>query len=222
MYKIYFNKAQAMLYIFIFYAFFCTFKRDYIMNKIVVFASGSGTNAENIIQYFEKKRTAKVVAIYTNNSNAGVIERARNYNIPIEIFTREELIESIVLHKLNTIKPDLIILAGFLLKFPENIIKEYPNLIINIHPALLPKYGGKGMYGMHIHKAVLENKEKETGITIHYVNANYDEGAIIFQKAITLLDIKSAAEVAAKIHILEQEYFPKIIEGLLKKKPELY
>ncbi|MEC5164518.1 phosphoribosylglycinamide formyltransferase-1 [Flavobacterium sp. PL11] len=215
MYKIYFNKAQAMLYIFIFYAFFCTFKRDYNMKKIVVFASGSGTNAENIIQYFEKKKTARVVAVYTNNANAGVIVKAKNYNVPTEIFSKEDLIGSIVLHNLNRIKPDMIILAGFLLKFPENIIKAYPNLIVNIHPALLPKYGGKGMYGMHIHKAIVENKEKETGITIHYVNENYDEGAIIFQQAVTLLGIQNAAEVAAKIHVLEQEYFPKIIEGLL-------
>ncbi|WP_326934924.1 phosphoribosylglycinamide formyltransferase [Flavobacterium sp. PL11] len=185
------------------------------MKKIVVFASGSGTNAENIIQYFEKKKTARVVAVYTNNANAGVIVKAKNYNVPTEIFSKEDLIGSIVLHNLNRIKPDMIILAGFLLKFPENIIKAYPNLIVNIHPALLPKYGGKGMYGMHIHKAIVENKEKETGITIHYVNENYDEGAIIFQQAVTLLGIQNAAEVAAKIHVLEQEYFPKIIEGLL-------
>ena len=186
------------------------------MKKIVVFASGSGTNAENIIQYFSKNDVASVAAVFTNNANAGVIERAKKYNVPVEIFSKEDLFESKILQKINNYDADWIILAGFLLKFPENIVKAYPNRIINIHPALLPKYGGKGMYGMHIHKAIVDNKELETGITIHYVNENYDEGAIIFQKNVVLSGKETAEDVAAKIHLLEQEHFPKVIRSLLE------
>lgn len=187
------------------------------MKKIVVFASGSGTNAENIIQYFSKNGVGSVAAVFTNKANAGVIERAKKYNVPVEIFSKEDLIEGKVLQKLNDIAVDWIILAGFLLKFPENIVKVYPNRIINIHPALLPKYGGKGMYGMHIHKEIVDNKELETGITIHYVNENYDEGAIIFQENVVLSGKETAEDVAAKIHLLEQEHFPKVILSLLEK-----
>ncbi len=140
------------------------------MKKIVIFASGSGTNAENIIKYFEETNTGTVAAVFTNNPNAQVIDKAKKYGVTIEIFSKEQLFESEVLQKINAIQPDWIVLAGFLLKFPQKIIAAYPNKIINIHPALLPKYGGKGMYGMNIHKAIVENKEKETGITIHYVN----------------------------------------------------
>ncbi|WP_339919120.1 phosphoribosylglycinamide formyltransferase [uncultured Flavobacterium sp.] len=187
------------------------------MKKIVVFASGSGTNAENIIKYFASSETGTVVAVFTNNPSAKVIERAKNNEIPTEVFSKEELIESKVLQKLNLIEPDLIVLAGFLLKFPENIIVSYPNKIINIHPALLPKYGGKGMYGMNVHKAIVENKEKETGITIHYVNENYDEGGVIFQKKVVVLGTDTADVIAEKIHDLEQRYFPEVIRDLLKK-----
>ena len=186
------------------------------MKKIVVFASGSGTNAENIIQYFSKNEVASVAAVFTNNANAGVIERAKKYNVPVEIFSKEDFLESKILQKINNYDVDWIILAGFLLKFPENIVKAYPNRIINIHPALLPKYGGKGMYGMHIHKAIIDNKELETGITIHYVNENYDEGAIIFQQNVVLSGKETAEDVAAKIHLLEQEHFPKVIRSLLE------
>ena len=186
------------------------------MKKIVVFASGSGTNAENIIQYFSKNEVASVAAVFTNNANAGVIERAKRYNVPVEIFSKEDFLESKILQKINNYDVDWIILAGFLLKFPENIVKAYPNRIINIHPALLPKYGGKGMYGMHIHKAIVDNKELETGITIHYVNENYDEGAIIFQQNVVLSGKETAEDVAAKIHLLEQEHFPKVIRSLLE------
>jgi phosphoribosylglycinamide formyltransferase-1 len=185
------------------------------MNKIVIFASGSGTNAENIIKYFESKDVATIAAVFTNNPIAKVIERAKNFHIATEIFSKTELFESKVLQKLNTIQPDLIVLAGFLLKLPEAIIEAYPNKIINIHPALLPKYGGKGMYGMNVHRAVVENKEKETGITIHFVNENYDEGAIIFQKNVLLSEADSPESVAEKIHELEQKYFPSVIEDLL-------
>jgi phosphoribosylglycinamide formyltransferase 1 len=186
-----------------------------VMKKIVIFASGSGTNAENIIKYFETKEIGTVVAVFTNNPIAKVLERAKKFRLPTEIFSKSELFESKVLQKLNNFQPDLIVLAGFLLKLPESIIESYPNKIINIHPALLPKYGGKGMYGMNVHKAVVENKEKETGITIHYVNENYDEGNIIFQKKVTLLVTDTPEVVAEKIHELEQKYFPSVVEDVL-------
>ncbi|MBP6758540.1 MAG: phosphoribosylglycinamide formyltransferase [Flavobacterium sp.] len=188
------------------------------MKKIVIFASGSGTNAENIIKHFKNTNIGTVVSVFTNNPKAYVIERAKNLQVPTEIFTKEELVEGKVLQKLNTIQPDLIVLAGFLLKFPENIVAEYPDKIINVHPALLPKYGGKGMYGMHVHKAIVENKEKETGITIHYVNENYDEGNIIFQKKVAVLITDTPEVVAEKIHALEQQYFPFIVEEVLNLK----
>ncbi|MEN2414420.1 phosphoribosylglycinamide formyltransferase [Flavobacterium mesophilum] len=186
------------------------------MKKIIVFASGSGTNAENIIKYFSNTEIAKVVSVFTNNASAKVIERAKNHQIPVEIFSKNELLERNVLQKVQEIDPDLIILAGFLLKFPENIIEKYPNKIINIHPALLPNYGGKGMYGMHIHRAIVNNKEKETGISIHYVNENYDEGAIIFQANVALTDEDTPETVAEKIHELEQKHFPEIIQKILE------
>jgi len=185
------------------------------MKKIVIFASGSGTNAENIMQYFENKAIATVVAVFTNNPNAKVIERAKKFQVPTEIFSKEELCESKVLQKLNNFAPDLIVLAGFLLKLPKSMIESYPNTIINIHPALLPKYGGKGMYGMNVHKAIVENKEKETGITIHYVNENYDEGNVIFQKKVTILITDTPEVVAEKIHELEQKYFPGVVSDIL-------
>ncbi|WP_374174538.1 phosphoribosylglycinamide formyltransferase [Flavobacterium tructae] len=186
------------------------------MKKIIVFASGSGTNAENIIKYFARTKIAKVVSVFTNNASAKVIERAKNHQIPVEIFSKNELLERNVLQIIQEIGPDLIVLAGFLLKFPENIIEQYPDQIINIHPALLPNYGGKGMYGMHIHRAVVDNKEKETGISIHFVNENYDEGGIIFQKSVALTAEDTPETVAEKIHELEQKYFPEIISRLLE------
>ncbi len=186
------------------------------MKKIIVFASGSGTNTENIIKYFAGTKIASVVSVFTNNASAKVIERAKNHQIPVEIFSKNELLERNVLQKIQEIDPDLIVLAGFLLKFPENIIEKYPNKIINIHPALLPNYGGKGMYGMHIHRAIINNKEKETGISIHYVNENYDEGGIIFQKNVALTEEDTPETVAEKIHELEQKYFPEIIQAVLE------
>lgn len=185
------------------------------MKKIVIFASGSGTNAENIIRYLEGSKLAKVVKVFTNRADAQVIQRAKNYNISAQIFSKNDLEAGKVLHEINVIQPDLIVLAGFLLKFPETIVAAYPDKIINIHPALLPKYGGKGMYGMHVHEAVVQNKERETGITIHYVNENYDEGNIIFQKEVAVLISDTPELVAAKIHELEQDHFPKVIEKLI-------
>ena len=185
------------------------------MIKIVIFASGSGTNAENIIRYFQATKSASVEAVFTNKADAQVIQRAEKYQVPSQVFIKNDLETGKVLQEINTIQPDLIVLAGFLLKFPESIVAEYPEKIINIHPALLPKYGGKGMYGMHVHRAVVENKESKTGITIHYVNENYDEGNIIFQKEVTVLISDTPEVVAAKIHELEQDHFPAVIEKLL-------
>ena len=185
------------------------------MKKVLLFASGTGSNVENIIQYFENRHDIIIVGVFTNNPNAKVLDKAKNYNVPTLIFNREQLSDGFVLDKIAELKPDLIVLAGFLWKMPEEIVKAYPNKIINIHPALLPKYGGKGMYGMNVHNAVLENKEKETGITIHYVNEHYDEGEFIFQQKVTIEDCASADEIAAKIHELEHEYFPLIIAQIL-------
>ena len=186
------------------------------MKKIVVFASGSGTNAENIILHFNKKHIGTVVAVFSNNAEAKVLERARKLNVPTFLFSKEELYTDKILQELIRFHPDLIVLAGFLLKFPQNIIEAYPNKIINIHPALLPKYGGKGMYGMNVHKSVLENKEIETGITIHYINEHYDEGAVIFQERVALTGMETPEQVAEKIHQLEQRHFPEEISRLLE------
>ncbi len=186
------------------------------MIRIVIFASGSGTNAENIIKYFKQYKNIKVRFVLTNNKNAQVIDRAKKINTPSIIFSKEELESDKFLSFLKK-EADLIILAGFLLKIPDPIIVAFPKKIINIHPALLPKYGGKGMYGMYVHNAVIANKEAKSGITIHYVDENYDEGAIIFQKEVNLTSEDSADDVAAKIHVLEQEHFPRVIEEIIYK-----
>jgi len=185
------------------------------MKKIVIFASGSGSNAEKIILHFKNNTLGNVVAVFTNNLHAKVLEKAKNHDVATYAFDKEALNNGEVFKKIDTIQPDLIVLAGFLWKFPENIIKEYPNKIVNIHPALLPKYGGKGMYGMHVHQAVLENQEKESGITIHYVNEHYDEGGIIAQHSVAIENCTTAEEIAQKVHELEHEYFSITIEKLI-------
>jgi phosphoribosylglycinamide formyltransferase 1 len=185
------------------------------MKKIVLFASGSGSNVENIINYF-KDKSVQIVGVYTNNPNAYVIQRAEKYGITAHIFTKTQMSSAGFYDEIVSIQPDLIVLAGFLLKFPEALVNAFPNKIINIHPALLPKYGGKGMYGMHVHEAVIANCETETGITIHYVNEHYDEGEFIFQTSVGIENCKTAHDVAEKIHELEQAHFPIIIDNLLK------
>ncbi len=187
------------------------------MKNIVIFASGGGSNAEKIMHYFKNKTGFSVNAVYTNNPDAGVIDKAKAYNVPVVVFNREEMNSGIVLENIRQYSPDIIVLAGFLWKFPAAIIAEYPDRVINIHPALLPKYGGKGMYGINVHRAVLENKDKESGITIHYVNNNYDEGNVIFQKAVLLEQCTTPEEVAAKVLTLEHEHLPMVIEELLSK-----
>jgi len=187
------------------------------IKRIVIFASGSGTNAQNIIEYFKNKDFARVSLVLSNKKDARVLDRAKNLGVSTVVFTKDDLLNSRkVLHLLAKENPCLIVLAGFLLKFPKSILEQFPNRVINIHPALLPKYGGKGMYGMRVHEAVIENCEKEAGITIHYVNENYDEGAIIFQKSIAVLNSDTPETIAQKIHTLEYKYFPEVIENLLK------
>ncbi len=188
------------------------------MNNLALFASGSGSNVENIAKYFKKNNSTNISCVYINNPNAYVIERCINLGLPYKIFTREDFYDSdTVLSHLNELKPDLIVLAGFLWLIPSKIVKAFQGKIINIHPALLPKYGGKGMYGMKVHEAVVQNKDTETGITIHYVNEKYDEGSVIFQKSCAVTEADSAEEVAHKVHALEHEHFPKLIEDLLNK-----
>ena len=185
------------------------------MKNIVIFASGSGSNAEKIIDYFNNSHLAIVTNIMTNNASGKVVDVAKKNNISTLIFNKDELENGSILLKLTEIQPDLIILAGFLLKFPVPIITYFKNKIINIHPALLPKYGGKGMYGLNVHKKVLENKEIESGITIHHVSEYYDEGHFIFQKSISISDCTTAEEIAVKILHLEHLHFSIEIEKLL-------
>lgn len=187
--------------------------------KIVIFASGTGTNAENIIKFFQKSPQARVVAVFSNKRSAKVLRKAHNLKIKALHFDWAALYDSNeVLHILEDINPDLIVLAGFMWIFPEDIIKDFPDKIINIHPALLPKYGGKGMYGMKVHQAIIENKEKESGISIHYVSEKYDEGEVIFQATIEISAADTPEVLAEKIHHLEYKHFPEVIQQLLENK----
>lgn len=216
-YKIIFTKKLICFRFVVYYSVFCAIKSIEIMKKIVIFASGAGSNAERIILYFSKSENVKVEAVFCNNKKAGVIEKSEKLDVPVIIFAKEDLFDGCVLEKLNDFEPDLIVLAGFLLKFPKEIVEAYPDKIINIHPSLLPKYGGKGMYGMNIHQTVIENKETETGITIHYVNEEYDDGNIIFQQKIAVSEKDTPETIAENIHTLEHEFFPKVIEQLIQK-----
>ena len=183
--------------------------------SILIFASGNGSNAENIITYFQNKALDINWMIITNNSNAGVIQRSIKMGIPFLVFDKKDFYKNTFLKKISLINPKLIILAGFLLKIPENLIQKFNNKIINIHPSLLPKYGGKGMYGMNVHNEVIKNRESESGISIHYVNNQYDEGKIIFQKSTKIIYPSNAENLSKKIHELEMKYFPEIIEKLI-------
>lgn len=184
------------------------------MKKIAIFASGSGSNAENIVQYFKGRENLNIECIYSNKKDAFVLERARKYQIATKIFSKEEFYSTdIVLKDLKDRGVDLIVLAGFLWLIPQNLLEQFT--IINIHPALLPKYGGKGMYGHKVHEAVVSNGEKESGITIHYVNDRYDEGQIIFQARCEVLPEDTPDDVADKVHQLEYKHFPSVIEKVL-------
>jgi len=185
------------------------------LKRVVILASGSGSNAENIYNYFKGNSQFKADLIATNNPQAGVIERAKRLNIPFKIFSKSQLNDGELLLWPELEQADLIILAGFLLKIPADFVSKFPYKIINIHPALLPNYGGKGMYGDRVHRAIVANKESESGISIHYVNENYDEGALIFQKSFKLDKNETAESLAQRIHKLENKYFPKVIDKLL-------
>ncbi|MEM8847209.1 MAG: phosphoribosylglycinamide formyltransferase [Bacteroidota bacterium] len=187
------------------------------MKRIVILASGNGSNAERITQYFSDNKAAEVVAFLTNKSTAKVLERAKKLRMPAFSFNKIAFSESdAVVNLLKSLQPDIIVLAGFLWKIPIPIINAFPSKIINIHPALLPKYGGKGMYGSHVHEAVKDNHETETGITIHYVNEHYDEGAIIHQAKVAIEPSDDVETIANKVHRLEYEHFPKTIAKLLE------
>jgi len=188
------------------------------VKKLAIFGSGAGSNAENICVYFNNSSDIKVVMMCTNRKDAFIVERAEKLKIPMVFTSKTELENFDDLAKiLAKYKVDYIILAGFLLKIPSKMIKQYPNKIINIHPALLPKYGGKGMYGENIYKAVLENKETKTGITIHLVNQNYDEGKIIKQYACDISKTENLSSLESKIHKLEFSNFPQTLEKYILK-----
>jgi phosphoribosylglycinamide formyltransferase 1 len=186
--------------------------------RIAIFASGSGSNAQKIMEHFKRSAEAEVVLILTNNPQAYVLQRADNFEIPSHIFARKEFYETDdVIRLLKNLQVDLIVLAGFLWLIPESMLKAFPNKIINLHPALLPKFGGKGMYGDNVHKAVLEAKEEESGITIHFAGEHFDEGEIIHQSRFKIEPGDNLEEIKFKGQQLEHHHFPRVVESLLKK-----
>ena len=186
--------------------------------NIAIFASGSGTNAENIIRYFQENDLIRVALVLSNRSDAYVLERAHRLQVPSEVFLKEDWVSGEqILALLHEYHIDFIVLAGFLVRVPERLLHAYPDKIINIHPALLPKFGGKGMYGDKVHQAVVAAGEKETGITIHYLNEHFDEGEVIVQYRCPVLPQDTAEDVAKKVHALEYEYYPQVIERLLSE-----
>jgi phosphoribosylglycinamide formyltransferase-1 len=188
------------------------------MKRIAIFASGSGSNAEKICDYFSDRTDVQVTLIFTNNPQAGVILRARKFNIPVVVFDRKCFYETgRILELLKNNQVDLVVLAGFMMLIPAFLLETYADRMINIHPALLPKFGGKGMYGHFVHEAVVADGEKESGITIHYVNENYDEGNIIFQARCEVTETDTAEDVARKVQVLEHEHFPRVVEEVISK-----
>ncbi|MDT8393105.1 MAG: phosphoribosylglycinamide formyltransferase [Bacteroidales bacterium] len=188
------------------------------MKRIAIFASGNGTNAQKIIEYFTGHEDVEVSLLLSNNEKAYVLERASQLGVPSYVFNRELFYESSRVHDImRDIGIDFIVLAGFLWLIPANILHSWPNRIVNIHPALLPKFGGKGMYGDNVHKAVIGAGEKETGITIHLVNEKYDEGDIVFQEKFNILSNDTPETIAERIHQLEHKHFPEVIEELISR-----
>lgn len=186
--------------------------------RIAIFASGSGSNAQKIMEYFKKHHDAEVVIVLTNNPDAYVLQRADNFEIPSHIFDKHEFYKTDdVVRLLKNLQIDLVVLAGFLWLIPQNLIKAFPDKIINIHPALLPKHGGKGMYGDRVHKAVLEAGDEESGITIHYVNENFDEGETIHQSRFRIEEGDDLEMIKFKGQQLEHQHYPKVVEQVLKK-----
>ncbi len=187
------------------------------MSNIAIFASGSGSNAENIISYFDNHKITSHFVIYSDNPNAFVLERAKRFGVKSVLFSINDLKSGFVLSSLKENKIKLIVLAGFLKLIPSDIIAEFTNRIINIHPALLPDFGGKGMYGDRVHRAVIDSGEKESGITIHYVNSNYDEGDLIFQAKCPVFPDDTPDSLANRVHELEYKFYPEIIYNTLVK-----
>ncbi|MGN6568568.1 MAG: phosphoribosylglycinamide formyltransferase [Flavipsychrobacter sp.] len=187
------------------------------MHSLVIFASGRGSNAAAIIDYFKENGKAKVALIVSNKADAGVLDIARQEQIPFLIINRDTFKDTLVIEQIKDCNPSLIVLAGFLWKMPDHFIEAFPNKIINIHPALLPSYGGKGMYGHHVHNAVLNAKEAESGITIHYVNEVYDSGNVILQARCEVRDNDTADSLALRIHALEHYFYPRTVEFLLQQ-----
>jgi len=189
-----------------------------LKKRIAIFASGSGSNAQKIMEHFKRNSEAEVVLILTNNPQAYVLQRADNFEVPSHIFTRDEFYKSDdVIKLLKNLQVDLIVLAGFLWLVPVSLLKAFPNKIINLHPALLPKYGGAGMYGDHVHKAILANNEEESGITIHFVDEQFDEGEIIHQSRFKIEPGDNLEMIKFKGQQLEHLHFPRVVENLLKK-----
>lgn len=191
-----------------------------VENNIVIFASGAGSNARQIINYFKRDEKVKVVLIVCNNPKAGVLQIAANEQIPVLLIQKDLFKETGYLAEIQKYDPALVVLAGFLWKIPQILVQHFPHQIINIHPALLPAYGGKGMYGSAVHSAVINAKEKESGITIHFVDDQYDHGEIIFQAKCDLNKNETAETLAHKIHQLEHQFYPITIEKLLKERNE--
>jgi phosphoribosylglycinamide formyltransferase 1 len=186
--------------------------------RIAIFASGSGSNAQKIMEYFKKHHDAEVAIVLTNNPEAYVLQRADNFEVPSHVFDKFEFYKTdSVVNLLKNLQIDIIVLAGFLWLVPQNLLKAFPNKIINIHPALLPKYGGKGMYGDFVHNAVISNKDEESGITIHFVNEHFDEGEIIHQSRFRIEKDDDLEMVKFKGQQLEHQHYPKVVEQLLKK-----
>jgi phosphoribosylglycinamide formyltransferase 1 len=186
------------------------------MKKIAIFASGSGTNAQAIAEYFAENNEVKIDCILTNNSEAYVLERAKLFSIQSFIFSKEDFYKtSKIINLLKERGIDFIVLAGFLWLIPKELIHTFPDKIVNIHPALLPKYGGKGMYGMHVHQSVISNREMKSGISIHFVNEKYDEGNIIFQAKCKVDANDTPESLAKKIHELEHFHYPRVIHKII-------
>ncbi len=186
------------------------------MKRLSIFVSGNGTNLQRIAEYFADNKDVEIVNVVCNNPKAYSIERAKKLGIPLRMITREEFKSETFVEEMRSLHIDLIVLAGFLWKIPEDLVKAFPKKIVNIHPALLPKYGGKGFYGEHVHEAVVAAKEAFSGITIHYVDEVYDNGEVILQAYVALSEKETPDSLAAKIHQLEQAYFPVVIEQILR------
>ncbi|QHL87530.1 phosphoribosylglycinamide formyltransferase [Nibribacter ruber] len=188
--------------------------------NIVIFASGSGSNAQRLLEQFENHPAIQVAALFSNNPDAFALQRAENFNVPTVVFDRPSLKDGTVAQQVYAYEPDLIVLAGFLWLLPAEFVKAFHNKIINIHPALLPRFGGKGMHGQHVHQAVLDAAEAQTGITIHYVNEHYDEGAPIYQETCPVRPDDTCETLAARVLSLEHQHLPRVVEELLTQEKQ--